>query len=123
FHGTQYIHLSFNSAVNPDRLAVMMGKPETDSWQKVLSSSCQMRVNGLWQPTMASVQDDNNGRPIYMWDKSNVAAMDYLLQQSYQVEERNIRVDASKLRSVTWSQLDALSGINYLHYFQLPDAV
>src|SRR5205085_10670423 len=64
-----------------------------------------------------------NGRSIFMWDKSNVPATDYLLQQSYQVELRNTRVDADKLRTVTWGQLDALSGINYLHYFQLPDAV
>jgi hypothetical protein len=107
-----------------DRLAIMMGIPTTESWQKLLSSTCRVQWGGssdvFLQP---SKMNEPIEYPVYLFDRKNVANADFSIIHQAVLEVRNQRAHAAKLRTVTWAQLDALEGINIFKTYASPEAV
>jgi hypothetical protein len=121
--GTQTLDLDFQTFHSlSQRVAIMAGKPDSESWQKLLSSSCKVE-SGLGTEWLTSVWGNIAASQVYMWDCTQLPSGHVRMTHHFQVEARNTRADADQLRTVTWSQLDALSGINYFKFYQDSDAV
>jgi hypothetical protein len=106
-----------------ERLAIMMGAPTTDSWQKRLSSTCRTEWGGGDQVLQTMPVEGSTQYPVYLFDRKNVPNAEFSIIHQAVLEVRNQRVDAEKLRTVTWAQLDALQGIDIFKAYTSPEKV
>jgi len=121
--GVQSVFMKFKPGGAITRLEALAGCPSTDSWQKVLSTVCRLD-SGAGTDFIAHQPVENvTLQPVFFARKQNIPVFDVSLIHQFVLELRNCRVDASLLRAVTWTQLDALSGINVFKFYQSPEAV
>lgn len=106
-----------------DRLAMMMGDTTTDSWQKVLLSTCRVDLGGGMEPLTSQPVEGPTLYPVYLFDRKNVANGDFSMSRQSVLEVRNQRVSATKLRTATWPQLDALQAIDIFKAYTSPETV
>src|SRR5262245_2076811 len=119
---TQAMFTTFNPG-KIDRLAYMVGIPATDSWQKQLSSTCKVEWGGGSDLLPQKHVSDPTLYPVYLFDHKNVPNQKVSLIHQSVLEVRNQRVDAEKLREVTWADIDALKGINIFKTYASPDSI
>ena len=106
-----------------DRLVVMVGAPSTDSWQKALSTVC--RVSGGTSTGLLSLGpvEGPTMYQVFFFDEKKLKNMQFSIISQSVLEVRNQRVDAAKLRQVTWAQLDATQGIDFFKAYTSPEQV
>jgi hypothetical protein len=106
-----------------DRLAIMVGSPTTDSWQKALKVVCRATWGGGNDLLASRAVEGATMYPVFFFDKHNVPNAQFSIICQSVLEVQNQRVDASLLRAVTWQQLDALQGIDVFKTYTSPEAV
>lgn len=121
--GAQSVFTKFKAGGTITQIEALAGCPSTESWQKVLSTV--FRVDSGAGTDFLTQQPVNTitMEPVFFLNKKNIPVSDVSLIQQFVLELRNLRVDASILRAVTWAQLDALSGLNVFKFYQSPEAV
>ncbi|MBI1756186.1 MAG: transglutaminase domain-containing protein [Fimbriimonas ginsengisoli] len=101
------------------RLALMIGTPETGVWQKVVKDTCKLET-GLGDEFLKSRPVQNPSfAGIYFWDKAVPNRKVSLIRQTTMVLS-NLRVDADKLRTVTWKRMNEIQGLDYFHFYTRP---
>jgi Transglutaminase-like superfamily len=102
----QSLSVTFLSGGEIERMVAMMAKPLSQSWQKVTSATCSVQ-SAAGSSVLTSRPVDNPSKyPVYVWDRSQLPAAKVTMLASSVLELRNVRVDPSLLRAVTWKQLD-----------------
>jgi hypothetical protein len=106
-----------------DRLVIMMGAPTTETWQKVLLSTCRVDSGSGTELLTTRPVEGPTLYPVYLFDRKKVANFDFSIAHQSVLEVRNQRVNATKLRTVTWAQLDALQAIDIFKAYTSPETV
>ncbi len=106
-----------------DRLAIMMGAPTTDSWQKRLQAVCRVQWGGGDELLPLRPVEGPTMYQVFFFDQHNVPKNNFSMVHQAVLEVRNQRVDASLLRAVTWAQLDATQGIDIFKTYTSPEEV
>ena len=95
------------------------GCPVTDGWQTVMTSRCT--VNGA---SLAPVKMANPLLyPLFYYGGNNLTSTKLNFVQESTMVVRNQRVNPTKLRQVTWGDMDALKGIDILRFLTRPESV
>lgn len=103
---SQHFAAIFHAGGKVDRMVVMMGRPTSDSWQQVKSASCSIQ-SGAGSSAVAFQSVENPSLyPVYYWNHNDLPLEPVSMVQQCELELRNVRVDRSKLRTVSWKALD-----------------
>jgi hypothetical protein len=121
--GTQSITYSFQPGAKISRMAVMMGQPDTDSWQKFKSGSCMIAVDNVANTVAARKNETPYVIPVYFAEKKNISPKKVKFSQKFTLEVRNVRVNADELRKVTWKDLENLQAFNVFRHLTQPESV
>ncbi len=116
--------LSFDSAASgSNRLAMMMGQPSSDAWQTVKSASAKVTTSFGTDLLTAKPVENTGAYHVYFWDKPNVPNGPVHLYQQFRLDVSNQRVNADKLRTTTWGQLDSYKSFNIWNHYLAPETV
>lgn len=96
-YGSQTMTVPVRSGV-VGKLVMLLGKPTTDTFQKVLSGACPGGKLVTTQPT---------GYPVYEEALLNKGTGAYSFSQTFEVVSSNVACNLSLIRS-TWAQMDSL---------------
>jgi hypothetical protein len=121
--GAQSVFTKFKAGGTITHIEALAGCPSTESWQKVLSTVFRVDSGAGTEFLKSQPVNQITMEPVFFLNKKNIPVAEVSLIQQFVLELKNLRVDASLLRAVTWAQLDALSGINVFKFYQSPEAV
>lgn len=105
----------------------MLPRPVSDGYATVSATSAALtgivfgQSNGY---TLATQSGNLAAMPVYYLDKTaptNGSDATWLLQQKFTAACSSIRVNPNILRTVTWSQIDGLQGLNYFKQYTTSD--
>ena len=127
-HGVQQAGIEVTGHIGS--VKAMLGRPETGVWQKVLSqSSFAYRIiaqtAGAYRINpMVEKEVDNAGKyKVYFWNKSEDPHLKSItIGMEFDMELQNVRVNADKLRDVTWNDLHSISD-PVTHHYQQPESI
>ena len=95
------------TATNIERIVTMAGCLLSASWQKVLQDDCHISYAG-GQKSLIPYQVENASRyPVFFWDCHNLPPSPIVMRHHFKAELSSVRVNAERLRSVSWSDMDA----------------
>jgi hypothetical protein len=128
-HGLQQWGIDVTGHIG--NVKAMLGRPATGVWQKVLSQSSFAyryiaQSDGAYRINpMIEKKVDNAGKyEVYFWNKSEDPRLKSItIGMEFDMELENVRVNADKLRNVTWHDLQAVSDPVQHHYQQPEDIV
>ena len=95
------------------------GCPFTDGWQTALTTSCTVNGGTLASQPMSTVYPC----PLYFYSGKKLKDHQLEFQEDFTVKVSAQRVNPTLLRKVTWTDIDALQGINIFKYFEQPETV
>jgi transglutaminase-like putative cysteine protease len=121
--GAQSQLVDFKQGGHLDRITIMAGRPETASWQKLLSGVCRAESAAGDELVAQRPVENPSFEPVYYWNRTNLAAHNVSLIQQYALKLQSVRVDAAKLRTITWAELDGLDVLDVFHHYRSPEAV
>ena len=127
-HGLQQWGIDVTGHIG--NVKAMLGRPETGVWQKVLSQSSFAYRYIAQTPSayridpMVEKKVDNAGKyEVYFWNKSEDPHLKSItIGMEFDMELQNVRVNADKLRDVTWADLNAISD-PVRHHYQQPESI
>lgn len=118
---TQTANVAFFNAGSLNRMLLMMGQPSTDSWQTLVSSSCTLLDAWGTHPVSASVANPGFQR-VFGWDKNNPGLGGAYMVAKSKVDVKNVKINKG-LINASWTQVDALDGINVFKHYKQPEDV
>lgn len=127
-HGLQQWGIDVTGSIG--NVKAMLGRPSTGVWQKVLSqssfayryiagSSAAYRMDPMIERKV-----DNPGKyEVYFWNKTEEPTLRSItIGMDFDMELKNVRVNADKLRDVTWNDLHSVSD-PVQHFYQQPEDI
>src|SRR6266536_951081 len=119
----QALKVTFQTGGEVQRMVAMMGSPLSAGWQKVTSAACSVQ-SGAGSSALATLPVANASKyPVYFWDHIQLPADQVTMTGNWVLELSNVRVDRTKLRGVTWNQLDDARNKQPYTFYASPESV